>query len=425
MLQRRKEFSLKRRRRGEISLTKIIIVLSALFFVAVGVLKFSRWFTEDVIGGKVESTALVDMDRARQLFEEGDTVEARELLRPITARVQNPAILTDAYLLLAEMDHAKGDVDAAMENLETAYSFRNSPEHPRAAAAYAQLLEDEGDVQAAVSIYREIVDTAPPKLQGAALNGLAREAKRDGDLIRARTLYKQALAQSEWESEPWDEAIDALGSMNIAMIFGVTPTPESKTYSVESGDTLTDIGIKLNTTMGLLMRANDITDPGKLSLGQKLKYTPKDFRIVIERSSCTLYLVDNDGVFKRYPVGLGRKGRETTEGRFKIGNKQKNPTWYKPGGGVVAPLAPENELGTRWMPLVPDSEGLPTDLGIHGTNDPSSIGKYSSSGCPRMHKEDVEELYDLVVRSTPVLIVEEYEGPGGETRGDMKIASSQ
>jgi lipoprotein-anchoring transpeptidase ErfK/SrfK len=49
---------------------------------------------------------------------------------------------------------------------------------------------------------------------------------------------------------------------------------------------------------------------------------------------------------------------------------------------------------------------LPTDLGIHGTIEPASIGQYKSHGCPRLLKEDVEELYDLVVRSTPVSIVE-------------------
>ena len=60
------------------------------------------------------------------------------------------------------------------------------------------------------------------------------------------------------------------------------------------------------------------------------------------------------------------------------------------------------------MPLVPEEAGLPEDLGIHGTIDPDSIGKYSSMGCPRLYNEEAEELYDLVVRSTPVTVVEVY-----------------
>jgi lipoprotein-anchoring transpeptidase ErfK/SrfK len=65
-------------------------------------------------------------------------------------------------------------------------------------------------------------------------------------------------------------------------------------------------------------------------------------------------------------------------------------------------------LGSRWLPMVPEEEGLPRDLGIHGTIKPKSIGTYSSKGCPRMHNAEVEELYDLVVRSTPVQVVEHY-----------------
>lgn len=93
-----------------------------------------------------------------------------------------------------------------------------------------------------------------------------------------------------------------------------------------------------------------------------------------------------------------------------LGNKQKDPVWFKPGGGGSFPAGdPQNELGTRWMPLVPVEENLPTDLGIHGAVAPETIGDYKSHGCPRMLNAEVEELYDLVVRSTPVEIVEKPE----------------
>jgi hypothetical protein len=60
------------------------------------------------------------------------------------------------------------------------------------------------------------------------------------------------------------------------------------------------------------------------------------------------------------------------------------------------------------MPLVPAEPSLPTDLGIHGTIHPETVGEYSSHGCARLTNPEVEELYDLVVRSTPVTIVEKY-----------------
>ena len=185
-------------------------------------------------------------------------------------------------------------------------------------------------------------------------------------------------------------------------------------YAIEKGDSITSIGIKLNTTQGLLLRANNMTDSTRLTLGARLKYTPKDFSIVIERSTCQLFVFDNRGLFKRYHCGLGMPGHETALGKFTIGNKQKDPTWFKPGAGPVTSGDPENELGTRWMPLVPAEPNLPTDLGIHGTTHPETIGQYSSHGCARLTNDEVEELYDLVVRSTPVIIVDKYT-PGDAT----------
>ena len=169
------------------------------------------------------------------------------------------------------------------------------------------------------------------------------------------------------------------------------------------------IGKKLNTTQGLLIRANGLDNPHKLRLNQNLKYTPKDFSIVIELTTRRLFLLDKDGVFSVYSVGLGKPGNDTTPGHYKIGNKEKDPTWYKPGFGPIPPGDPRNELGTRWMPLIPEEEGLPTDLGIHGTIDPESVGVYSSMGCPRLYEDEVEVLYDLVVRSTPVTIVQTFD----------------
>jgi lipoprotein-anchoring transpeptidase ErfK/SrfK len=208
------------------------------------------------------------------------------------------------------------------------------------------------------------------------------------------------------DSDAWMQALEAMGRLNVELIFAQLETPESKYYTVESGDTLTSIGIKLNTTQGLLTRANGLSETDSLHPGQRLKHTPKDFRILVERSTCRLYLMDNQGPFKMYPTGLGMPGYETTLGKYTIGSKQKDPTWFRPNGAPVPPNDPANELGTRWMPMVPVEEGLPTDLGIHGTIAPETIGFYKSHGCPRLRNENAEELYDLIVRSTPVEVVE-------------------
>lgn len=393
---------------GHSGLVKIVVVILVLGAAALGIARFADWLN-DSIGGTVEASAPSTMQQARELADNGEYVKARELLRPIIARVKNDRIVLEAVMLQADIEENDGNVPGALEALRTATEdFPNAPEQPAAAIRYARLLEASGDVASASSLFTMVSETAAPEFRVPALSGLAREKVRAGEIDAAQALYREATRLGTWGSADWREAAAGLGSINSQLIFSHAPSPGSKVYRVQKGDSLTTIGMKLNTTQGLLMRANGLDNPNRLRLRQNLKYSPKDFQVVLERSTCTLYLLDDEGIFKVYSVGLGKPGQDTTLGNYKIGNKEKNPTWHKPGAGPIPPGDPRNELGTRWMPLVPEEEGLPTDLGIHGTIAPDSIGKYSSMGCPRLHNEEAEELYDLIVRSTPVTIVEHY-----------------
>lgn len=382
----------------------------AVGIVALGALRVIDWFDERFIGGKIEAEAATNLDMARQLVDEGNTAEAKALLDPILARVNDPSVTMTAFVLKADIELGAGNRAEAVQTLATALErFPAAPEHPEVSLKYARLLEESGQTDEAVALYTRLRESAPPAHRGGAISGLARHAEREGKTQVARDLYKLAVKESPWGSANWDEAAEGLGRLNVAAIFSPQPTPDSKVYRVASGDTLTGIGMKLNTTQGLLMRANRITDPTALRINQNLKYTPKDFKIIIERSTLRLFLMDNEGLFKVYKVGLGKPGQDTTLGRYRIGNKEKDPTWHKPGFGPIPPGDPRNELGTRWMPLIPEEEGLPTDLGIHGTIEPETVGKYTSMGCPRLLPDEVEELFDLVVRSTPVTIVEKFD----------------
>jgi hypothetical protein len=75
-------------------------------------------------------------------------------------------------------------------------------------------------------------------------------------------------------------------------------------------------------------------------------------------------------------------------GEFKIVNRVTNPTYYHKGQVIGA--GKSNPVGTRWMGL--SAKGY----GIHGTNQPNSIGKAASTGCIRMDKQDLEELFASV-----------------------------
>lgn len=125
-------------------------------------------------------------------------------------------------------------------------------------------------------------------------------------------------------------------------------------------------------------------------------------RILIDKSENRLSLYENGRLLRRYPVGTGRSAEQTPEGSFTIVLKIVNPSWTNPRTGETIPgRSPRNPLGTRWLGL---SIGGGGEYGIHGTNDPSSVGRHVSLGCVRMQNADVEELFRLVPIGTPVTI---------------------
>ncbi|NLN93293.1 MAG: L,D-transpeptidase family protein [Candidatus Hydrogenedens sp.] len=393
--------------RWEPGLFAIIVGITAVLAIIIGgPYLLSKTREAFPVSVTVNTDGLEILQTAYASVAQGSYEDALAHIRPLL-KGRDPLITPRAIMLEADILHLQGHPDKALENLSVACDkFTNSPEYPYLQARKARQLEEMGKFAESKEIYESIRDHAPAEIRALGYLGLARLEQRAENFVAARDLARLAVDDSPWGTTVWNEAVDMLGPLNVALIFSPQETPESKIYTVEKGDNLNSIGIKLNTTQGLLMEANSITEPEKLSLGQRLKYTPKDFSIVIERSTCSLFLMDNKGIFKRYKTGLGKPGHETNLGKYTIGTKQKDPVWHKPGAGPIPANAPDNELGTRWMPLEPADEGLPRDLGIHGTIAPDTIGSFASKGCARMHNEEVEELYDLVVRATPVEILE-------------------
>lgn len=400
-------------RPNESGLSRTVFRLAIVFALAFGLYHGYPVVQEQWSSWRSDTPETSVLDEVKRRLEEGDATGAVSMLDKQLAAEKDPAVRYALIRERVEVARNAGDWTIAGDLLKRALTeYPTSPDYPVLAAEYGETLEKQGRFEEARKQYQETIQTAPKGMQASALLGLGRLAERDQEQIAARDHYRSAFLDATVDSPRWKQALDAMGRLNVETIFSQAETPESKYYTIEPGDTLTDIGIKLNTTQGLLMRANGITDPGKLHTGQRLKYTPKDFRILIERSSCRIFLMDNTGPFKCYSTGLGMPGYETALGKYTIGSKQKDPTWFRPNGAPVPPNDPENELGTRWMPMVPSEKGLPTDLGIHGTIAPETIGFYKSHGCPRLLNESAEELYDLIVRSTPVEVVEKIDWSG-------------
>lgn len=111
--------------------------------------------------------------------------------------------------------------------------------------------------------------------------------------------------------------------------------------------------------------------------------------IVVDKSKNTLYVFDRGRTVAVFPVATGRQPDYTPEGWFRIVDRE-----VEPGG----------PFGDRWLGLaVPGHEDGET-YGIHGTDEPDSIGHHASSGCIRMHNEDVTQLDRLVKPGVKVFI---------------------
>lgn len=122
--------------------------------------------------------------------------------------------------------------------------------------------------------------------------------------------------------------------------------------------------------------------------------------IIVNKATNKLAYYNGGRLVKIFKVGTGRQNSYTPEGKFKVVSKIVNRPYYKgniPGGD------PRNPLGDRWLGI--NARGTyGTTYGIHGNNNPSSIGKYVSAGCVRVYDNEVQWLYSQVKMYTPVII---------------------
>ena len=120
-----------------------------------------------------------------------------------------------------------------------------------------------------------------------------------------------------------------------------------------------------------------------------LPETPVPTRVIlVSLQDRRLALIEDGQVLKIYRVAVGRETTPSPTGTFILQDRVVNPTYYHEG--KVIPPGPQNPVGTRWMGL------SKAGYGIHGTNEPRSIGKAASHGCIRMGRRDLEDLFAQV-----------------------------
>ena len=214
-----------------------------------------------------------------------------------------------------------------------------------------------------------------------------------------------------------------------ALAIGLSAEPSEKsaaivggvqTHEVQRGESLVSIGARLGVDARTLADDNDLrvgaaVNPRTLLRVDNRHIVPDGYQegVVINVPQRMLFLFEHGTLVAAYPVAAGRADWPTPLGTFTIGVKEIDPAWDVPvsiqremarhGRPVVSRVAPGhgNPLGDRWLGLA----GL--DVGIHGTNQPTSIFRLTTHGCIRLHPDDARDFFERVAVGTPVAIIYE------------------
>ena len=231
-----------------------------------------------------------------------------------------------------------------------------------------------------------------------------REAFDRGEYVDARNQLSQALKGLKDPTRVNAQVM--LYSIAKKLTFSPQVFPGDTTaelYQVKQGEYPAGVAKGFAITAELFMKINNIRNAKSMMAGKNYKLIKGPFNVVIHKKTFELDVFLGDHFIKKYPIGLGRDNSSPV-GEFLAGPRLKKPPWTgedpKTGRRILVHHGdPNYPLGDYWITLseLPEHGGKKTTYGIHGTNEPRSIGTLASRGCVRMHNEDVAELFDLLV----------------------------
>lgn len=334
----------------------LALVAALILFTAAGGGAFAvadDYLARDVLP---EGSRIAELDVAGMTLDEARTVAAERIAEPLAAPIE--VTYGDRTFTLDAASLVSVDVDAMVAE---AFSPQKSSAlvsrvadrtlgRPAGGAASVDVSIDEAALDLWVASVAEVVDSAPVEATMTV----------DGDRL---VLVPSRAGETVDQTATRQSLLGALrdGSRQIALQINLTQPTVS-----ESG------------------------------LGPA---------ILVDISERHLLLYERGELAKEYGVAVGTPSHPTPRGDFVITLKRYMPTWSNPGSAWAADMprtiapGPSNPLGTRALNL--DAPGIR----IHGTSADYSIGTAASHGCIRMHRWDVEELYERVEVGTPVYIV--------------------
>jgi len=255
-------------------------------------------------------------------------------------------------------------------------------------------------------------DRSTPTRSGGGIAPIerARDLIAQGRRVEARRYLSVALGEGGLSASERAAVRGLLTDINSVLVFGPVAAPNdpiTEEYTVRPGDSLSRIAARreLATHWKLIQRVNRISDPSRIRLGQTLKLVRGPFHAVVHKNTHRMDLYhgppadpDRWVYIRSVRVGLGLDDG-TPVGRFRVSNQLENPGWVNPRDGSerYAPGDPDNPIGEYWIGL--DGVGAFSSLsgyGIHGTNEPDTIGRDESMGCVRCADGDIEVVYELL-----------------------------
>jgi L,D-transpeptidase ErfK/SrfK len=194
---------------------------------------------------------------------------------------------------------------------------------------------------------------------------------------------------------------------------------EAGWHRVAAGESVVSIAARVGLEPSTLAFDNDVRADRPLAAeswllvdNRHIVPMPLD-GIVVNVPQRMLHLAVDGRHVLSVPVAVGRADWPTPLGSFAVAMKEVDPTWDVPpsiqaemareGRPVVTRVAPgpRNPLGDRWIGL------NASNLGIHGTNQPTSIYRFTTHGCIRARPDDIARLFPLVDVGTPVRVIYE------------------
>lgn len=237
------------------------------------------------------------------------------------------------------------------------------------------------------------------------------------DPVRARTELTRLLDSNTLSAAERAAAYQGINTLAEQLLFSPRIVPGdtvSQSYVVKKGDSLARIAKRenLNVDWRFVQRINAMSSERALRPDMRLKLVYGPFHAEVVKADFRFNIYSGQGADRvmvaSLPCGLGEYDG-TPVGTFKVraGSKNINPEWRNPRTGeYFGADDPKNPIGERWIGIMgatPETARF-TGFGIHGTVDPTSIGRNASMGCVRLGDAEVQVAYELIGDDSTVVI---------------------